>query len=117
MMFPKENAIECEAYRRLVALLPCKNCGLSDYSQAAHVPPDGKAIKRDDRLTFPLCATRFMRTGCHVEFDQYRLFPHDKAVEVGMQWARETRQRIAAMGLWPKKLPKWPENIEEGAVS
>lgn len=104
---PKEQRIEHEGYRRLVAAMPCKACRREGYSQAAHVPTDGKGIKHDDRLTFALCCTRPGVTGCHVEYDQYRMFPSDKAREIGRQWAAETRAEIEAAGLWPQNLPRW----------
>lgn len=105
----KDAPIEHEGYRRLVAALPCKACRREGYSQAAHVPPDGKGIKHDDRLTFPLCCTRLGVTGCHVDFDQYRMFPSDKAREIGRQWAAETRAEIEAAGQWPQNLERWSD--------
>lgn len=105
--FPKQSAIRSEPYRRLVAALPCKACGIQGYSQAAHVPPDGRGIKQDDREIFALCCTRPGITGCHVEFDQFRMFPKRHAVTVGKAWAADTRRQIEAMGKWPAKLSKW----------
>lgn len=105
--FPKQNAIRSESYRRLVAALPCKACHIQGYSQAAHVPPDGRGLKQDDRLIFPLCCTRPGILGCHVEFDQFKMYPREQAVFVGMTWAAETRREIEDSGEWPKKLPRW----------
>ncbi len=105
---PKEECVEHEGYRRLVAARPCENCGRQKRSQAAHVPPDGKGMKRDDRLTFALCCDGPRFKGCHPKFDQYELMPHDKAVAQGLKWARKTRREIAAAGKWPKNLPAWP---------
>lgn len=107
---PKTEPARSEPYRRLVAAMPCKACGIWNWSQAAHVPPDGRGIKQDDRLTFPLCATRLGITGCHVEFDNWRIFLRAAAVEQGMRWALQTQAEILAAGLWPKKLPKWTES-------
>lgn len=104
--FPKEDAVRSEEYRRLVATLPCKHCGIVGYSQAAHLPPDGKGIKQDDRLIFPLCCTRVGITGCHVDYDQYRLFARPVAIEVGLAWAADTRRQVIAMGLWPANLTR-----------
>ncbi len=109
-MRPKQSAVRSEPYRRLVAALPCQACGIQGYSQAAHVPPDGKGIKQDDREIFALCCTRPGTTGCHVEFDQYRMFPRRHAVIIGRAWAALTRHQVTAMGAWPKNLPKWDEN-------
>ena len=54
---PKAEALRSEQYRRLVAALPCKVCGIAGHSQAAH-PNTGKGAgtKTDDRQCFPLCA-------------------------------------------------------------
>lgn len=103
---PKEQAVRNEEYRRLVAALPCKNCGIVGYSQAAHLPPDGKGIKQDDRQIFPLCCTRVGITGCHADYDQYRLFTRPAAMEVGLAWAADTRRQVITMGLWPTNLDR-----------
>ena len=102
----KENAVRSEEYRRLVAALPCKNCGIVGYSQAAHLPPDGKGIKQDDRQIFPLCCTRVGITGCHSDYDQYRMFTRPVAMEVGLAWAAGIRRQIIAKGLWPASLAR-----------
>jgi hypothetical protein len=98
---PKENAVRSEAYRRLVAALPCKNCGRVGRSQAAHPPPEGKSLKHDDRKCFPLCCDELGRKGCHPRYDQYELFPHDVALRWAAHWGEETRVQITKAGLWP----------------
>lgn len=102
---PKEYAVRSEPYRRLVAARPCKHCGRIGRSQAAHPPPEGKALKHDDRLCFPLCCDELLRKGCHPRFDQYELFPHDVALRWAAKWGAETRAEIIADGLWPPGLP------------
>ena len=42
----KDAPVRSEAYRRAVASLPCINCGIQGYSQAAHLPPEAKGMKR-----------------------------------------------------------------------
>ena len=106
-MFPKTPALRSEPYRRLIAQMPCKSCGIQGYSQAAHLPPEGKALKQDDRQIFALCATRVGIPGCHAQFDQYKMFTREQAMTVGRAWAADTRRQIEAMGAWPKNLPKW----------
>lgn len=106
---PKQNAIECEAYRRLVAALPCIKCGIWHQSQAAHPPPTGKGIKEDDRECFALCCTRPLIPGCHVEFDQYRLIPTDQMRAQAAQWGALTRVLIIDAGQWPKSLPRYDQ--------
>lgn len=103
---PKTEMLEHEGYRRLVALLPCKNCGIGSYSQAAH-PNTNKGIgaKTDDRLCFPLCCDRPGVQGCHPQFDQGALFPKHVRRALEPAWATDTQRHILALGLWPKDLP------------
>ena len=101
----KAAPVRSEAYRRLVASLPCIACGIQGYSQAAHLPPEAKGMKQSDLLTFPLCCTRVGIPGCHQDYDQYRLFPREAAMTVGRAWAADTQRRIQAMGLWPTGVP------------
>jgi len=109
MMFPKTPALRSEPYRRAVAALPCKSCGIQGYSQAAHLPPEGKGTKQDDRQIFALCCTRPSIPGCHQDYDQYRMFTREQAMVIGRAWAADTRRQIEAMGAWPKNLPKWSD--------
>ncbi len=102
---PKTEAMRSEPYRRLVAAMPCRACGIQDYSQAAHLPPDGKGVKQDDRLIFALCCARVGIAGCHADYDQYRMFTHEVALTVGMAWALDTMRAVTAAGNWPKSLP------------
>ena len=102
---PKDAPVRSEAYRRAVASLPCINCKVPGYSQAAHLPPEAKGMKQSDLLTFPLCCTLVGIPGCHQDYDQYRLFPREAAMTVGRAWAADTQRRIQAMGMWPKNLP------------
>ena len=104
MMRPKESIVRSEPYRRLVAALPCRACGTHGYSQAAHVPPTGRGIKQSDLEIFPLCCVRPGVVGCHQDYDQWRMFPRDQAVEIGLRWAAETRALIKSHGMFPRKL-------------
>lgn len=90
--------------------MPCKACRIVGYSQAAHLPPDAKGMKQDDRQIFALCCARPNGIrGCHADYDQYRMFPKREAVTVGKAWAADTRRAIEAAGDWPKNLPKWED--------
>jgi hypothetical protein len=113
----KENAVECEEYRRIVASFCCARCFVFGYSQAAHPPPTGKSRKEDDRAIFPLCCDRPGQVGCHFLFDQYKLMPHDEAVEQAKEWGRETRAKVINQGRWPSRLPMWTENATQGATA
>ena len=101
---PKAEIVRSQPYLRAVASLPCIACGIQGYSQAAHLPPEAKGMKQSDLLTMPLCCTRIGVQGCHQDYDQYRLFPRDVAMTVGLAWAADTQRRILAMGLWPANL-------------
>ena len=103
---PKAQPVRNEAYRRLVAAMPCVICGMVGYSQAAHGSAGkGMGIKACDLTCFPACAPRPGVAGCHSRLDQGALFA--KAVRHTLEpaWAADTQRRIYAMGLWPKGVP------------
>lgn len=104
----KAAPVRSEAYRRAVASLPCKVCGIEGHSQAAH-PNNGKGagMKTDDRLCFPLCADRPGVQGCHSKFDQGAMFDRDSRRMLEVDWGVDTRCAITNMGLWPKNLAKY----------
>lgn len=115
---PKEDAVRSEPYRRLVAALPCINCGKQGRSQAAHPPPTGKGIKEDDRECFPLCCDGPRYRGCHPKFDASELVPRAQMRQQAQEWGIQTRAQITAMGDWPKKLPPFQQKktaIKRGA--
>lgn len=96
---PKEPApAHSEAYRRLVASLPCYYCRIEGRSQAAH-PNSGKAkgVKLSDVDCFPLCADSPGFVGCHSQFDQYKLTPKgDEMRAFEERAANWTRQQLAS---------------------
>jgi hypothetical protein len=103
--------VESEPYRRLVAALPCRNCGVVGYSQAAHPNTNkGAGTKTDDRLCFALCAVHpeggGLVPGCHARFDQGALYSKAVRRELEPVWGADTRRAIEAAGAWPKGLPK-----------
>lgn len=109
---PKEDAVRSEPYRRLVAAMPCKYCGIAGYSQAAHPNTNkGSGIKTDDRLCFALCTVHpgfdgGLVNGCHERFDQGSLFAKVVRRELEPAWAADTQRHIIASGDWPKNLPR-----------
>ena len=109
----KEKVVESEPYRRLVAELPCLWCGISGYSQHAHLNlGKGLGMKTDDRTGFPLCCSRPGIEGCHVAYDQYRLLEsggREAHREYGLEAGRFTREQVLKAGLWPPRVPKWVE--------
>ena len=106
----KDAPARSEAYRRIVAAMPCAHCGIAGYSQHAHANAGkGKGIKTDDRMGFPLCAARPGVEGCHAAFDQYRLLAggRDGHAAAGERWAAQTRAAVERAGRWPDRLPRW----------
>ncbi|RYF59453.1 MAG: hypothetical protein EOO27_09190 [Comamonadaceae bacterium] len=103
---PKDVPVRSEAYRRLVAALPCMNCRIVGYSQAAH-PNTGKGqgTKTDDRLCFPLCTDRPGTRGCHSMFDQGAMFSREGRRLIEQAWGADTRRIIIARGEWLVRLP------------
>lgn len=107
---PKQAPVRSEAYRRLVAAMPCIACGCGP-CQAAH-PNTGKggAMKADDRLCFPLCADQPGRQGCHSKFDQGVMFSKAARRAIEPAWGADVQRRIVANGQWPAKLPFYESN-------
>lgn len=108
----KDAPVRSEEYRRLVAAMPCINCGKQGLSQHAHTngPRKAKGLKNDDRDAMPLCADEPGRMGCHRRFDAYELFVgRDEHRTRGAQWAAQTRAQINALGLWPATLSQLNE--------
>ncbi|WP_200844033.1 hypothetical protein [Pantoea sp. 18069] len=110
---PKDDVVRCEAYRRLVACLPCAWCGICGRSQHAHENMGkGMGLKVDDRRGLPLCCDHPGRAGCHPAFDQYRLLSGGREAHRtwGARMAAATRALILKSGQWPKHLPQWAED-------
>ena len=102
----KSAPVRSEAYRRLVAAMPCVICGMVGYGQAAHGSAGkGMGIKASDLELFCLCADRPGVRGCHSLLDQGALFTKAVRRELEPVWAADTQRRIKAMGLWPKGVP------------
>ena len=102
----KSAPVRNEAYRRLVAAMPCVICGMVGYGQAAHGSAGkGMGIKASDLELFCLCADRPGVRGCHSLLDQGALFTKAVRRELEPVWAADTQRRIQAMGLWPKGVP------------
>lgn len=91
-----------EQHRRNVAQLPCAECGLEGYSQAAHANHHlfgkGRGMKSSDLATFPLCATRIGEVGCHVRHDQYIGMTREEAAEREVRYVIKTLLALAAAG-------------------
>jgi len=95
--YPKTRPARDEAYRRLVAALPCVHCGVHGYSQAAHGPALGRGIKASDLDCVPLCCDRPLVVGCHTLFDRYLLADRAERPAVAQWWAAETRRQLEGL--------------------
>jgi hypothetical protein len=91
-----------EQHRRNVAELPCAECGLYGYSQAAHanshVFGKGLGLKSSDLATFPLCASRPGEVGCHVRHDERIGMTREEADAREVGYILPTLMTLAAMG-------------------
>jgi hypothetical protein len=95
---PKHAYVRSEAYRRLVAAMPCIHCGIEGYSQAAHsdAGADGKggAIKADDDTCYPACAPRIGVPGCHWLIGSSNHFPRELKRSIERLYAQHTRETL-----------------------
>lgn len=92
---PKIKPVRDEQYRRLVAALPCVNCGVEGHSQAAH-PNYGKGgrTKTDDTACFPLCCDRPGVRGGHSLLDQGGEITKRERRLVEQMWSEQTKERL-----------------------
>ena len=99
MMFPKENPVRSEKYRRIVAALPCAHCGQQGWIQAAHADEGkGMGIKSDDRTCYPACVQ------CHALLGSSGTYNREERRAFESRYGRETRAKIFKAGLWPRGL-------------
>lgn len=90
---PKSPPARDKDYLRRVAQLPCCNCGVSGYSQAAHSNQGkGMAMKASDHDTFPLCCARPGVIGCHIGLDQGAMFDKETRRAKEAEWVAQTRE-------------------------
>lgn len=94
-------AAELAHYKR-VAALPCAECGIWGYSQAAHSNrhQDGKGlgVKANYLATFPLCCTRPGEVGCHVRHDQLIGITREEADARTERYIADTINKLAQVG-------------------
>lgn len=84
-----------KAYLRRVAQLPCVNCGIAGYSQAAHANTGkGMSMKASDHDTFPLCCTRPGVPGCHAGLDQGAMFDKETRRAKEAEWVAQTQAML-----------------------
>ncbi len=92
---PKERPARDEAYRRLVAALPCAHCGRPGPSQVCHVDQGkGMGIKTSDYDTWPGCADTPLRQGCHSIIGSSGQYTKDQRRELEARYAAQTRETL-----------------------
>lgn len=92
---PKDNPIRSEAYRRLVAAMPCAICGIQGYSQAAHGDfGKGLGIKSTDLSCFPACGPHDGRTGCHYQIGTAGIMTKEERRLLEAQCAESTQAKL-----------------------
>ncbi|AHG63165.1 hypothetical protein [Advenella mimigardefordensis] len=100
MKIKKLNYLRSARHQRLVAALPCVNCGLEGMTQAAHSNyGKGMGIKACDSQLMALCVN------CHREHDQGGIFGSKFE-----RWQKEaslvqaTRAELQMRGQWMKEV-------------
>lgn len=94
---PKDAPYRSEKLRRLVAMLPCINCGKQGPNQCAHANyGKGMGMKASDLDTFSLCPD------CHRRHDQGGELTKTARRQIEQRWVEETRAHLSEEGLWPK---------------
>jgi hypothetical protein len=102
---PKVAIWRSRPYRMFVASQPCFGCGIEGYSQCAHENAGkGRGLKSGDDRTFPLCATRPGKIGCHVEHDQCIDQSREMRDEDALVYVARMQARARAAG-WALPMP------------
>lgn len=106
---PKEKLVRSEAYRRLVASLPCDRCGIHGLSQAAHADQGkGMAIKSSDLTCIPLCGPHDGDglPGCHYLIGSHGLLMKERRREYEAEAGERTRIKLLLMAQHDPKIAK-----------
>jgi hypothetical protein len=103
----KECALQHQGYINAVRGLPCARCGRAPRSQFCHGDMDkGMGIKTDCRRGWPGCPE------CHYFVGTSGTLPKEARRLLEAVYAQQTREKIIAAGLWPKRLPIWTESTQ-----
>lgn len=108
----KEVPLQHEGYFNLVRAMPCAHCGRAPRSQFCHADMGkGAGLKTDCRRGWPGCGDdpRSGREGCHTLIGSRGVFTKEQRRALEDRYAAQTRAAIVAAGLWPARLPRWPE--------
>lgn len=97
---PKLLTFRSEDLRRAVTLLPCMNCGVERYTQAAHMNlGKGQGMKASDAALAALCSDRPGMRGCHALLDQGGIFTKEERRAFEYEMVAKTYIALAERGL------------------
>lgn len=117
---PKDAPVRSEPYRRLVASLPCDNCGTIGHSQAAHADQGkGMGVKTCDLTCYPACGphTVFMHyserqeQGCHSRIGSSGYLTREDRREYEAEAAARTRLALIVMAQDDAKVRKILQDV------
>lgn len=95
---PKHVPIRSEAYRRLVASLPCAICGVVGYTQACHADyGKGMLTKTDDTTCWPGCGPHGDYAGCHFAVGMTGALSRAERRELELALATETHALLRVL--------------------
>ncbi|WP_213308221.1 hypothetical protein [Paraburkholderia sacchari] len=96
---PKLLTFRSEELRRVVTLLPCMNCGVERFTQAAHLNfGKGMGIKASDAALAALCCDRPGVRGCHSLLDQGGVFTKEERRAFEYEMVAKTYIALAERG-------------------
>jgi hypothetical protein len=101
-MIPKHDYIRSKKLLKLVASLPCQNCGIDHMVQAAHTNwggGKGRGVKANDNLVAALCLS------CHYEIDQGKNLSRQERQDLWQNAHKKTVEALLLAGLWPDNVP------------
>lgn len=98
-MIQKSAPLRLRKHLMVVASLPCANCGMEGFTQAAHTNfGKGMAIKACDSQTFPLCIY------CHAWLDHSGSLSKEERRITEARFVLKTRELLLRRCLWPNRV-------------
>jgi hypothetical protein len=105
--YPKSRPIQHKGYMAAVRSLPCYRCGVIGLTQFCHADEGkGMGLKTDCRLGWPGCGPHGSSPGCHWEVGTSGRMSREERRAFEREAGEATRETVAALGQWPKKLPR-----------
>jgi hypothetical protein len=109
---PKEAPVRSEAYRRLVASLPCIVCGIAGYTQACHADlGKGMGIKTSDLTCWPGCGPHGGLPGCHYTLGTSGTMSRDERRAKEAAYAERTRCELVAQASLDRRVAAVLESV------